>query len=161
MDPQEIEKVEFKTTRLKEGYDADEVDNFLDRVAIEVRYLVEYKATASEELVSLRRQLATVQRQLDAYGDLPTQQIPMQAAGILEAAQRVADQVQAEARIQADTILAEADVNARAILDGVNKEADVVSLRLSQLRTKHQQLRDFLAAHITTGLEELEGNPNG
>lgn len=172
MDPQEIEEVQFKTTRIKEGYDATEVDNFLDRVAVGLLAALDRLQAANESVQRLIREKAELQRQLDSYGDLPTSQIPMQATGILEAAQRVADDVKRQAEADANAVMSGAAEDARRIIEESGKEADTkrqaaeaacwtVEGRLAELRQKHQQLRDFLAGHIKSGLEELEGNPNG
>ncbi|MGW6257610.1 DivIVA domain-containing protein [Streptomyces sp. NPDC055085] len=172
MDPQEIQTVEFTTTRFKGGYDPAEVDNFIDRVAEELQLATNRANSNGEVAARLRTELAEANRKLAGYSDLPTTQIPMQATGILEAAQRVADQVQVEARQAADKVAAEAVTAADSKLAEATKEADqrrqaaeaacyAVESRLKDLHVKHDQLRAFLKSHLTSSLDALEVHPNG
>ena len=133
VDPQDIERVEFSTTRLKAGYDPDEVDNYLDRVADTLRSRNEQLNKANEEIVTLRRRLAELERRAN---DTPTAQLPMitdrpasappseQAARLLELAQKTADDVTAQAQKEAVDIVARADESARDIVNKATVDAE-------------------------------------
>lgn len=161
MDPQEIDNIEFKTTRLKGGYDPDEVDNFLDRVSAEMRIREAAHISNIQEFDRVKRQLAEAKMKLERFSDLPTTQIPMQATGILEAAQRVAEDVKAQAEGAAAVTVEAANAEAArvgAMMANATREHEG---RVALLKDKHEQLRSFLANFAQSGLDELEANRDG
>jgi DivIVA domain-containing protein len=120
--PEDVRNKQFTTVRLREGYDEDEVDAFLDEVEAELTRL--YKESAD-----LRAQLATAQTRPQSKtappvpAPAPTREaapVPAAAAAapagdgadaatrILQLAQRTADEAVAEARSKADRIINEA-----------------------------------------------------
>lgn len=167
MDPQEIDSVQFKTTRLKGGYSADEVDAFLDRVALYMKETGDALAASEAARARLRKENAVLKQQLDTYGDLPTTQIPMQATGILEAAQRVAGDVEATARAKAEETVHEADKVASDIITGAQKEAretkyaaldacNKTEARMNAMQDRHDSIRDFVTSHLDQLKEEMD-----
>ncbi len=54
LDPHSINSIRFSTTRLREGYDQDEVDDYLDKVVAELETLQRQLAEAEETNRSLR-----------------------------------------------------------------------------------------------------------
>lgn len=161
MDPQDIDNIEFKTTRLKGGYDPDEVDNFLDRVSNSLRTTNEVKGQLEAENARLRRQVTEANIKLANYSDLPTTQIPMQATGILEAAQRVAEDVKAQAEGAAATVVANAQAEANTVRLEQTRATNEHNGRIAALKDKHEGLRSFLAQFAQSGLDELEANRDG
>jgi DivIVA domain-containing protein len=143
MTPAEIENKQFAVTRFKEGYDLEEVDDFLDRVAAHVRKLEQDLLEERQRVTQLKRNIAEQQRRLDEYNDLPTQQIPMQAARILEAAQRTADDVIHEAERQAADTTARAEENAQAAVAQAQSDARAVTY---EARSKVEDAENQLAA---------------
>jgi cell division initiation protein len=155
INPQEIENAQFKTTRLKEGYDPDEVDSFLDRVSEELRAAHAALVAKDTEIQRLKRQCAEQQRMLDEYDRLaPTQALPKpeaapsaSAALVLQAAQETAEKVIAAAEAQARDITAAAEANARdradEVVAGAYKRRDDVMAKVADMETK-------LAAHTDT-----------
>jgi DivIVA domain-containing protein len=128
VDPHDIERVEFSTTRLKAGYDPDEVDNYLDRVADTLKARNEALNKANDEIVLLRRRVAELER---AANDAPTAQLPAvapaptEAAGrLLDLAQKTADEVIAQAQAEAVEIQRRADENARDTLNAAVEEGN-------------------------------------
>lgn len=173
VDPQDIERVEFSTTRLKAGYDPDEVDNYLDRVADTLRSVNTSNANQAAEIVTLRRRIAELERQ---GSEAPTTQLPIvqseptAAAGrLLELAQKTADDVIAQAQAEAVAIQQRADENARdtmnAAVEEANRrkraaEADAyrAEQNLSTLTDKRAQVRSELEAHLTDLAHKLGGS---
>jgi DivIVA domain-containing protein len=168
VDPQDIERVEFKATRLKEGYDQDEVDTFLDRVADTLRARNEQLNKANDEIVVLRRRVAELERRAN---DTPTAQLPVitdspasvpvseSAAKLLELAQKTADDVVAQAQKNASDIIARADASAHDIVNEATKEADTrrrvaegkayqAEQHLAQLADTRNSVRAQLEAHL-------------
>lgn len=171
MDPQEIKNVEFKITRIKSGYDPDEVDNFLDKVEGNYKVTLSVLEEEKKKTTALRRELAEANRKLAEFGDAPTMQIPMNAARILEAAQRTADDVVNEAKGLANSevlnaeetsqrLVAEAQQTADALVGKARARQDRIEEKVQALQAKHEQIRVFLSAHLQSGLEALDNQSN-
>lgn len=152
--PADIDKKQFTTTRIKEGYDQAEVDEFLDRVVVDYARTVELLRDANGRAERLKTAL-------EATSDAPTQMLPTTGAErILVAAQRTAELVEAEAREEADRIvreaggkaaqvIEEADEAARKIRYQVDAEVSVARTNardeLNQIAAQRDQLKDEIA----------------
>lgn len=170
MIPADIDNKEFKTTRVKEGYDQDEVDNFLDAVRVHWQAQKDAADAASEEIVRLKRQLAEAQAIADAYdvtAVLPAPSPAESATRILEFAQRTADDVMAEAKASADNVTAKARNDAdellsrsRAQADAIMNEARGTVYQLEQeskrLDGKIKETKDHVRGYLRRALNELE-----
>lgn len=148
VDPQDIERVEFSTTRIKSGYDPDEVDNFLDRVAGTLRTVLTSNGELSAENARLKRRVSELERRAD---EAPTAQLPMiapdptAAAGrLLELAQKTADDVIAQAQAEAVAIQARADENARDTLNSAVAEGNQRKRAAEAAAYKAEQDLDLL-----------------
>ncbi|MGW6262613.1 DivIVA domain-containing protein [Streptomyces sp. NPDC055085] len=172
MDAQEIRNVTFATARFKGGYSATEVDTFVSRVALEYQKVLDELSICRSELTQVRSQSVRDSAPSELHGGLAVQHIPAQALGILSVAQRIADQVQAEAIHTADSVIADATAvaeekiaEATAAADQRREAADAhyraTESRIRELRIKHEELRTFLKDHLTTSLKELEMGPDG
>lgn len=167
IDPHDIERVEFSTTRLKAGYDPDEVDNYLDRVADTLRSKNEQLNKANDEIVILRRRVAELER---AANDTPTTQLPVitnspasvvpseSAARLLELAQKTADDVIAQAQQNAVDITARADETARDIVNQATQEADQRRRAAEAKAYKAEQDLELLADKRANIRATLEGH---
>lgn len=112
MKPQTIAAKRFATTRLREGYDAEQVDEFLDRVHTDYLLLHDMLAEARAKLAT-RASSAVTQ-------PIPAVQEPTGAAArVLELAEaegeRIKAQAAAEARSEANMLKAEAMAKAEEI----------------------------------------------
>ena len=120
MDPRVIDSKQFGTTRLKEGYDQDEVDNFLDLVAAELRRVQQELAKAQQENEILRRRPA----------EAPTvamQQPPsIVAEKLLQAAEEAARTYEAEAKARADEIVREAGAQGARVVEEAQAAAEKI-----------------------------------
>lgn len=168
IDPQDIERVEFGTTRLKAGYDPDEVDQYLDRVADTLRMCIKSNGELEAEAVRLRRQVAELERRAN---DAPTTQLPViqteptAAAGrLLELAQKTADDVIAQAQADAVGIQQRADESARDTLNAAVEEANKRKRAAEAAAYKAEQDLDLLAgvrrsvrAQLESQLKDLHG----
>jgi DivIVA domain-containing protein len=168
IDPQDIERVEFSTTRLKGGYDPDEVDSFLDRVADTLRAVNDSNGNLEAENVTLRRRVAELERRAD---DTPTTQLPViqaaqeptaAAARLLDLAQKTADEVTAQAQAEAVEIIKRADESARDITNAATVDADnrrraaeAEAYRAEQEAARIKELRDTTRAHLASQLTDL------
>ena len=138
--PEDVRNKQFTTVRLREGYDEDEVDAFLDEVEAELTRL--YKESAD-----LRAQLATAQTrpQSKSAPPVPTPgreaapaPAPVAAAAapagdgadaatrILQLAQRTADEAVGEARSKSDRIINEARGQADKMLSEARSRTEAM-----------------------------------
>jgi DivIVA domain-containing protein len=147
--PEDVHNKQFTTVRLREGYDEEEVDAFLDEVEAELTRLLREneelraklaaatRAAASAQVAPMdrapmdrmpqRRDPVPIPPQLPAPMPVPVPQVQQQqfqpggdsAARVLALAQQTADQAIAEARNEANKIVGEA----RTRSDGMEREA--------------------------------------
>src|SRR4051812_31806569 len=111
--PEDVQNKRFSTVRFKEGYDEEEVDAFLDEVEAELRRLL-------GENTDLRGRPAGAPAQPAAPAPMaapaaPTEEPNETALRTLLLAQRTADEAIAQAKSEADQILAAAKVRASSI----------------------------------------------
>lgn len=151
--PEDVRNKEFTTVRLREGYDEDEVDAFLDEVEAElIRLLKENEelralaggaapavsapaeaAPAEVGAPAPEREPAAATAEVPAVAAAPP--TPDSAARLLVLAQRTADEAVAEAQAEADRIRTEAQARA----DALEQEARA---RAEELTTTAQRRHD-------------------
>lgn len=134
--PADINRKQFTATRLREGYDQSEVDDFLDLVEAEYKKALENGET-------WRREAERLKRVVDSMSESPTSVLPLAPSGsaekILLAAQRTADMVESEANSEAGKIRA----TARAEADGLKRSAEAERQNiLNQLETERAELEE-------------------
>lgn len=139
--PEDVHNKQFTTVRLREGYDEEEVDAFLDEVEAELTRLIRENEELRAKLAAATRaaqanQMAPVpQRREPTPIPPPPAPVPVpvpvappppqltsggdSAARVLALAQQTADQAIAEARNEANKIFSEARTRA----DGLEREA--------------------------------------
>jgi DivIVA domain-containing protein len=137
LDPRDIDNKQFTTTRLKEGYDQKEVDDFLDRVAEEYKKLQQELAKALSENDVLRRRPA----------EAPTMQMPIAqtpsalAEKLLAAAEEAGRQHEAEAKAEADRVIREAGGQGARIVEEAQEAAErIKSEGLAEKYRRNEEL---------------------
>jgi len=146
MDPRVIDNKQFGTTRLKEGYDQDEVDNFLDEVAAELRRLQQELAKAREENTILRR------RPTEAPTVAMQQPPSVVAEKLLQAAEEAARSYEAEAKAKADEIVREAGAQGARVVEEAQAAAEKIKAeglaekyrRNEELDRKHAEVASLV-----------------
>lgn len=159
MEPADIDKIEFRTTRVKEGYDQDEVDNFLDRVAAIWAQDREVIAIHEKEIAQLRRQLKEAHAIADAYDvtkPIPAPSPAESATRILEFAQRTADDVMADAKAKGDELLATCRNQADAIMNEARGTVYQLEQEVKVLKGKKKETQDYLRGYLRRALNDLE-----
>ncbi len=183
--PEEVINKRFQATKFKEGYNPEEVDDFLDEIVIELRRL-------NAENSSLKRQLEDAESRLEnaeftASAAEPVQPVaapvaqpaPAQvtdpstssAASLLAMAQKVHDDYVLEGQREKDRLLSEGREEVASLLSSAQEErarvlgdldATKSSLESSvaQLRMFEQQYRSGLRSFITEQLEDLKTSPS-
>lgn len=145
--PADIDKKEFGATRLREGYDQNEVDDFLDQVVAAYSAVIAERNRLAEEVTLLRRRLEA------ASSEAATTVLPTTPAGsaekILVAAQKTAEQVEADANTEAGQIKAAARAEADDIRLAARREA-------TDLRESAETERQRILNQLKTQQTELE-----
>lgn len=176
--PDDVVTKQFQHVRFKEGFDPDEVDDFLDEIVVEWR-----KALAENE--ELKAKLAAYES-----GAAPAAAEPAPApaaapapapapavaeggapgaasAGIIELAQRLHDEHVAEGRAQRDQLIADAKAQAASIINDaetrgreeiakLDRERTQLEGRIAELRTFERDYRAQLRSYIEGKLRDLE-----
>ena len=154
--PDDVVTKQFQHVRFKEGFDPDEVDDFLDEIVVEWR-----KALAENE--ELKAKLAAYESGEAAAGGAAG----AQSAGIIELAQRLHDEHVAEGQAQRDqliadaqsraaTIVAEAEAKGRDEMARLERERTTLEGRITELRNFERDYRAQLRSYIEGKLRDLE-----
>jgi len=143
--PDDVRNRRFTTVRLKEGYDVDEVDAFLDEVEAELTRL----GRESDDL----RARAAVAAQAPAPPPSPTEN----AVRMLEMAQRTADEHMAQAKADADALLAQAQSQATEMQARTRSEHAEAQRQIDELKAFEREYRSRLRTYLEGQLRDLQG----
>lgn len=147
----QIEIQDFTTTKLRTGYDMDEVDNFLDDVVRWARDMEAALEAEKAESARLRSKLAEANLKAAVQPEQPAQ-----AAGrVLEAAQKAADEIIREARAEALGIVNQATAEADARKQKVMADTYQAEVRLKELQKEKEALRGHLEKFVQQTLSGL------
>jgi DivIVA domain-containing protein len=179
--PDDVVTKQFQHVRFKEGFDPEEVDDFLDEIVVEWR-----KTIAENE--ELKAKLAAYESGEKpeapapapvAEAPAPVEEAPAPAAsggapaatsaGIIELAQRLHDEhvaegisqrdkLVSEAQATASRIVAEAEAKQREETARLEKERQVLEGRITELRTFERDYRAQLRSYIEGQLRDLEAS---
>jgi DivIVA domain-containing protein len=146
MDPRVIEEKQFGVTRIKEGYNQDEVDDFLDLVAAELRACQQELAKAQQENAVLRR------RPTEAPTVVTPQPPSVVAEKLLAAAEEAARSYEAEAKARADEIVREAGAQGARVVEEAQSAAEKIKAeglaekyrRNEELDRKHAEVASLV-----------------
>lgn len=182
--PEEVINKRFQPTKFKEGYNPEEVDDFLDEIVIELRRL-------NAENSSLKRQLEEAEAQAPftaaespastapASSDVPetapetgvSHATSSDAAGLLALAQKVHDDYVIEGKRERERLIVEGREEATILVSTARDESNQVLGELEQARVELEQsvdqLRSFesnyrssLRTYIADQLSALEQSPH-
>lgn len=122
--PADIDGKQFSTTRIKEGYVQDEVDDFLDRVSEDYKFL-------EAQIKRLESENVTLRRVSESRADAATTVIPAVAQTpsavaerMLAAAEQAAQEHEAEAKAKADDIVREAGAQGAKVIEDAHAAAE-------------------------------------
>jgi DivIVA domain-containing protein len=154
--PEAVDNKEFTTVRLREGYDMQEVDEFLDEIAAELSRMYRENEELREKLGAVTQgggiassveTLAGPPRQAEgpkpppsggAPGAPTATGVPTEAAAkVLALAQKTADELVADAKLEADRLLADA----RQRADKIDSES---SAKVSKIENDARSRADAL-----------------
>ncbi|AZS43495.1 DivIVA domain-containing protein [Microbacterium oleivorans] len=168
--PEDVVTKQFQHVRFKEGFDPDEVDDFLDEIVVEWRKTIaeneelKAKLAAFESGETPAPQESAPQAesapQTEVVEEVPAQAEPAAeapassasapvaaSAGIIELAQRLHDEHVAEGKSQKEKLISEAQAEADAILNDARSKARDEITRLESergtLEGRISELRQF------------------
>jgi len=177
--PDDVVTKQFQHVRFKDGFDPDEVDDFLDEIVIEWR-------KALEENAELKAKLAAYES--GAAAPAPAAEAPAPAAeaapaapaaepapsgsatataGIIELAQRLHDEHVAEGEAKRNQLIAdaenevarirsEAEAKQREETARMERERNTLEARITELRNFERDYRSQLRGYIEGQLRELD-----
>jgi DivIVA domain-containing protein len=180
--PEDVRNKQFTTVRLREGYDEDEVDAFLDEVEAELTRLLRENDDLRAKLAAATRAASAapttapqpVVREepkkaapppppppVAAPAPAPPQPVAVEAtagadsaARVLALAQQTADQAIAEARAEANKIVGDARSKAEAIEREARSKADALE---RDAQDKHRSMIGALETQRTDLERKVEG----
>ena len=181
--PDDVVTKQFQHVRFKEGFDPDEVDDFLDEIVVEWRKTIaendelKAKLAAYESGSEAPAAAAPAEVVEEAPAPVSAAQVsdagqgaaaPAAAsAGIIELAQRLHDEHVAEglaqrdkliadAQSQAASIVSEAETKGREEIARLDKERASLESRITELRNFERDYRAQLRGYIEGKLRDLE-----
>ena len=183
--PDDVVTKQFQHVRFKEGFDPDEVDDFLDEIVVEWRKTIAENEELKAKLAAYESggqapaaaAPAEVAEQAPAAAPAPAPAAfdggqggaaPAAAsAGIIELAQRLHDEHVAEGIAQRDKLIADAQAQAASIVSDaetkgreeiarLDKERTSLEGRITELRNFERDYRAQLRGYIEGKLRDLE-----
>ncbi len=183
--PEDVVTKQFQHVRFKEGFDPDEVDDFLDEIVVEWRKTIaeneelktklaayESGETPAAEAPAETSVVDEVPAPVAAVEPVPaatsTDAQPAAAsAGIIELAQRLHDEHVADGKAQRDKLISDAQTQAASILSEAEArgreevarlEAERTSLegRITELQQFEKDYRSQLKGFIESKLRDLD-----
>ncbi len=170
--PEDVVNKRFQSTKFRDGYDQDEVDDFLDEVVVEMRRLVEENQTLKAELEVAKNASAAVAPAAPAPAPSApvTTDDPIDAGGttnLLQLARRLheehvregiqkRDELIAEGHAQAARIVQEAEGEHARKLEVFARDYAAAEKKIEELRDFERAYRQSLRGFIETQLNTLE-----
>lgn len=173
----------FQPTKFREGYDQDEVDDFLDEVAETLRVVTAENDELREKLAAAERRIAELSQGGEIHVSEPiaapevssvkdptpdvsafagtTEADPEGATSMLRLAQRLHDEYVANGRKEGDRLVAEAHVEGQRIIREAEEQHSRTLAKLEQERSllerKIEELREFERDYRSSLKTYLEG----
>lgn len=142
--PLDVRKKRDDFKRSMRGYDALQVDSFLDIAADRMEELVQSEARLSEQVSALREQLDVYRERDRALNDA------------LVTAQELREDVRVQSEQAAEIKLREAESEARNITRSAQAALEQSAIRLSELRSRRAQFLRSFRAMLDRFMEEVE-----
>ena len=180
--PDDVVTKQFQHVRFKDGFDPDEVDDFLDEIVIEWRKALEENVELKAKLAAFESGDASVAAAAPA-AEAPApvvEEAPVAApaepapsgsatatAGIIELAQRLHDehvaegeakraQLIADAEGEVNRIRTEAEAKQREESARLERERNTLEARITELRNFERDYRSQLRGYIEGQLRDLD-----
>jgi DivIVA domain-containing protein len=186
--PDDVVTKQFQHVRFKEGFDPDEVDDFLDEIVVEWRKTIQENEELKAQLAKYESGDATPAEQAaPAPVETPAEPEPTpapapepapvaevsstatSAASIIERAQRLhdehvaegrqmAEQLVDEAKAEADRIRGEAEAKQRELTEKYERERTTLEGRITELRQFERDYRAQMRSYFESKLKDLDAS---
>ena len=176
--PDDVVTKQFQHVRFKDGFDPDEVDDFLDEIVIEWRKALEENAELKAKLAAYESGAAPEAATAAPVAEAPAPAVEAPAepaptgsatatAGIIELAQRLHDehvaegeakrnQLITEAEAEVVRIRTEAEAKQREETARLERERNTLEARITELRNFERDYRSQLRGYIEGQLRDLD-----
>jgi DivIVA domain-containing protein len=173
--PDDVVTKQFQHVRFKEGFDPDEVDDFLDEIVVEWRKVIAERDELAAKVAAYESGSAQAAAPAPAApAPAPVAEAspsnaaaPVATAGIIELAQRLHDEHVAEGLAQRDKLIADAKAQAASIVSEaetrgreeaakLDRERSGLETRISELRQFERDYRAQLRSYMEGKLRDLE-----
>jgi len=173
--PDDVVTKQFQHVRFKEGFDPDEVDDFLDEIVVEWRKVIAERDELAAKVAAYESGSTQAAAPAPAApAPAPVAEAspsnaaaPVATAGIIELAQRLHDEHVAEGLAQRDKLIADAKAQAASIVSEaetrgreeaakLDRERSGLETRISELRQFERDYRAQLRSYMEGKLRDLE-----
>ncbi len=141
--PLEITQREFR--KVLRGYDPEEVRHFIESVADELGSLLKENAAREERIAGLEERVRALESQEESLRNT------------LVTAQRMTEEIKANAKREAELILREAEAKAQRFTADAQARTVDLQRELLELRRQRDLFAATLRSHIKAHLDLLEG----
>jgi len=170
--PEEVVNKRFEVTKFRDGYDLDQVDDFLDQIVEELRQRDEEKAGLESQLAAAQRRIQELEAEagsaapaagpsvaeqtivVDAqpapqpsYDGASAEATAMKSSAMLQLALELHDKYIREGEEQRDIALKEAEVQANRLLEDAKRQREDELQRLDverkSINARISELREF------------------
>ncbi len=140
--PENIQNQQFHV-RFR-GFDVDEVDAFLEKVAENYLVLVKKNEQLTDEMTAVQGERDQIQAQDRSFKNA------------IMAAQNIADEMQAKARQEADLLKENARLEAATLVDEAKELEQALKKQIASLLLEKQQIKEELQGFLTSHLDRLD-----
>lgn len=185
--PEDVVNKRFQPTKFREGYDQDEVDDFLDEVVVELRRLGQENEDMRQRLIASEARIAELQRSnvpntAEQAQQAPAQQLsyptaqvdsgsvdPSNTNNLLQLARRLheehvrdgvekRDALIAEGHAAAARVVSDAEAKQRSQMGSLDQERAMMEHRIDELRSFEREYRQKLKGYIEGQLRDLDSS---
>jgi DivIVA domain-containing protein len=173
---EDIVNKRFQSTKFREGYDQDEVDDFLDEVVVEMRRVLAENDDLSQKLAASEARIAELQRSGGSASTVGVNPLPSSGGDVVDAenannllqlARRLheehvregiqkRDELIAEGHAQAARIVQEAETEHAQATQRLTNERRAIEGEVEQLRNFEREYRASLKAFINQQVQSLD-----
>ncbi|WP_336646209.1 DivIVA domain-containing protein [Microbacterium sp. USHLN186] len=165
--PDDVVHKEFQHVRFKDGFDPEEVDDYLDEIVVEWRKTIEENNELKAKLAAFESGESTPAAATPTPAPAAESSPTGTSAGIIELAQRLHDehvaegeakrkQLIEEAESEVERIRTEAEAKQREESARLERERNTLEGRITELREFERDYRGKLRAMIESQLRELD-----
>ncbi len=145
--PTELDNIRF--SKKINGYNVDEVDDFLDQVTVDYEKL--YRENAD-----LKDKIESMEKDLEHY-----KSIEQTLQNTLVMAQTTATDIKDAAQKQADQIIRDAQASSRQAVDDLNKQEIETTKKIEEMKHNFEVYKAKMEALLISQLEMLQDDKKG